>query len=193
MERGNNENMNKLIIVTGYPASGKTTFASKLSNILHIPFFNLDSIKTSIGKVIDVNNWEDSIRLGKSSFFVLMYIIENLMKVSKPIIIENSFIQEHEIEIKYLSEKYEYETLTYFLKCDLQILHKRFIEREYSLERNKSNKIFGLWDDYSIFARDIKLFGNFNIGNKIIDIDTSDIININYDNYIDIAKEFIDE
>ncbi|MDR2836220.1 MAG: AAA family ATPase [Bacteroidales bacterium] len=106
---------NKLIIITGYPASGKSTFAMKLSENLDVPFFNLDSIKTAIGKEIEINNWENSICFGKISFFVLMYILENLMKVNKPLIIENSFIKDHETVIKYLLEKYEYEALTYFL------------------------------------------------------------------------------
>jgi predicted kinase len=191
MERENETNMkNKLIIITGYPASGKTTFALKLSKILDIPFFNLDSIKTAIGKVIEINSWENSICLGKSSFFVLMYILENLMKVNKSLIIENSFIESHEIAIKCLLEKYEYETLTYFFKCDLKILHKRFIEREYSLERDNGNKVFGLWDDFQIFERDIKPIDGFNMGDKIEYIVTSNFSNINFDKYINIAKDF---
>jgi deoxyadenosine/deoxycytidine kinase len=181
---------NKIIIIAGHPASGKTTFALKLSEILYIPFFNLDSIKTAIGKEIIINNWEDSKRLGKSSFWVSMYIVENMMKVNNPLIIENSFIKDHEIIIKYLLEKYEYKTLTYILKCDLDILHKRFIERERSPERDASNKIFGLWDDFKVFEHDMKFFDDFNIGDKIVNIITNDFSNIDFNKYINIAKEF---
>jgi predicted kinase len=192
MERRNEPNMkNKLIIIAGLPASGKTTFALTLSNILGIPFFNLDSIKNAVGKVIEINNWEDSVRLGKSSFFVLMYILENMMKVNKPLIIENSFIKDHEEVIKYLLEKFEYETLTFIFECNLKIIHKRFIEREYSSERDMGNKVFGLWDDFQIFEHDMRPFGNFNLGDKIINIVTNDFTNINFDKYIEIAKDFI--
>jgi predicted kinase len=192
MERRNKANMNnKIIIIAGYPASGKTTFALKLSEILCIPFFNLDSIKTAIGKAIDVDNWEDSKRLGKSSFFVLIYILENLMKVKEPLIIENSFIKDHEITIKNLLEKYKYESLTYIFKCNLEKLHKRFLEREYSMERDNGNKVFGLWDDFQIFEHDIKPFDDFIIGDKIENIVTSDFTNINFSKYINIAKDFI--
>jgi predicted kinase len=192
MERENKPTMkNKLIIIAGLPASGKTTFALKLSNILNIPFFNLDSIKSAIGKIIEINNRENSIRLGKSSFFVLMYILESLMKVNKPLIIENSFIQDHEEIIKNLLEKYAYETLTFIFKGNLKIIHNRFTEREYSPERDVGNKVFGLWDDFQIFERDMKPFGDFNIGDKIENIVTSDFSNIKFDKYINIAKDFM--
>jgi len=184
---------NKLIIIAGHPASGKTGLALKLSNNLCIPYFNLDSIKSAIGKSIEVDSWEKSKCIGHSSFFVLMYILENLMKVNKPLIIENSFIKEQEAIIKNLLEKYNYETLTFILKCDLKILHKRFIEREYSVERDKSNRVFGLWDDFKIFEREITFFDNFNTGDEIINIVTSDFTNIDFNKYIIIAKDFICE
>jgi tRNA A37 N6-isopentenylltransferase MiaA len=59
---------NKLIIIADHPASGKTELALKLSNNLHIPFFNLDSIKSAIGKSIEVDSWETSKCIGHSSF-----------------------------------------------------------------------------------------------------------------------------
>jgi predicted kinase len=182
---------NKLIIIAGYPASGKTTFAVELSKILTLPNFNLDSIKNAIGKIIEVNNWEDSKRLGNSSFFVLMHILENFMKVNKPLIIENSFIKEHEPIINNLLEKYKYETLTYIFKCNLNILHKRFIEREYSLERDKNNKVYGLWDDFKIFEHDMKPFDDFNIGDNVVNINTSDFKKLKFNELINIAKDFI--
>jgi deoxyadenosine/deoxycytidine kinase len=120
-----------------------------------------------------------------------MYILENLMKVNKLLIIESSFIKEQEAVIKYLLEKYNYEALTFILKCDLKVLHKRFIEREYSMERDKSNRVFGLWDDFKIFEREIKFFDNFNTGDKIINIVTSDFTNTDFEKYIIIAKDFI--
>ena len=194
MERKNKTTMkNKLIIISGYPASGKTTFAIRLSKILHLPFFNLDSIKNAIGKVIKANNWEDSKNLGNSSFFVLMYILENLMKFNKRLIIENSFIKEHEMPIKSLLEKYEYESLTYKFECNSKILHRRFIEREYSSERDISNKVYGVWDDFKIFERDIKLFNDFYTGGEVVNIVTSNFEKINFDKYINIAKIFINK
>jgi predicted kinase len=192
MERENIKNMNKkLIIISGYPAAGKTTFSFELSKKLNIPFFNLDFIKSEIGKIIKIKSWEDSVRVGKSAFLVLMYILENLMKTNNPVIIENSFIKDHEEVLKYLLEKYEYKLLTYKFICNLKVLHKRFIEREYSSERDIGNKIFGFWDHYQKFECEIKAFIDFNVGDNIIEIDTSDFKKINFDNYIEIAKNFM--
>ena len=180
-----------LIIIAGYPVSGKTIFVLKLSENINLPYFNLDSIKTEIGKVIKANSWEDSVRLGNSSFFVLMYILENFMKYNKPLIIENSFIKDHEIVIENLIKKYEYKTLTYILKCDLKILHNRFIKREHSQERGSNNKVFGLWDNFQTFACDMIPFGDFTIGDNIVNINTNDFKNINYKEYVHLANDFI--
>ena len=182
---------NKLIVIAGYPAAGKTTFAMKLSTTLALPFFNLDSIKTAIGKEIEISNWENSVRFGKASFFVLMSVLESITKANKPLIIENSFIREHETAIKYLLEKYEYETLTYVFKCKLEVLHKRFLEREYSHERESGNKIFGLWNDFQVFERAMKPFDDFKLGGKTINIDTSDFTKIDFDEYVRTSKEFM--
>jgi predicted kinase len=182
---------NKIIIIAGYPASGKTTFAKQLSEELNIPYFNLDSIKSAIGEIIKINSWEESKSIGNASFLVLMYILESFMKVNKTLIIENSFIKNHEVTIEQLIKNYEYEVMTYILKCDLKLLHKRFIERENALERDNSNKIFGIWNDFQIFERDMKPFDEFNIGNKIININTNDLKVINNNEYKNIAKEYL--
>jgi dephospho-CoA kinase len=181
----------KLIIITGYVAGGKTTFSLKLSKELNIPCFNKDLIKIELGKKIDVNNREDSKLLSETSFNIMMYILENFMKVGQPLIIESNFGYTNGANIKELLGKYNYQSLTYLFTGDLKIIHKRFVERDKSPERDKVNRINGLLDEYSVFESSIKPLGEFNIGDKIIKIDTTDFSKINFDKYIKESYDFI--
>ena len=54
---------NKIIIVAGILAGGKTTFSQRLSKELGIPCLNKDLIKIELNKNIEINNREDSIKL----------------------------------------------------------------------------------------------------------------------------------
>jgi adenylate kinase family enzyme len=181
----------KLIIITGYVAAGKTTFSLQLSEKLNLPCFNKDLMKIELGKNIEINNREDSKRLSVTTFNIMMHILESFMKVEQPLIIESNFGYTNGEHIKQLLEKYNYQALTYLFMGDLKILHKRFVERDESPERDKINRINGLLDEYCVFESAIKPLGEFNIGNKIIKIDTTDFSKIKFDTYFEEAYNFI--
>jgi len=183
----------KIIIVAGYLAGGKTIFSQKLSEKIKIPCFNKDLMKIELGKNIEVNNREDSKRLSIATYNIMMHIMENFMKAGKPLIIESNFDNYSSKIIKQYLEKYGYKPLTYLLLGDLKILHKRFIERENSSERDNVNKIFGLLNDFLVFEKSVEPLKDFNVGGEIIRIDTSYFNKVNFDKYIEDAYNFINK
>jgi hypothetical protein len=76
---------------------------------------------------------------------------------------------------------------------DLKILHQRFLERDNKPERDKANRSEGTLNDYNKFSSVIKPLGEFNVGDKIIKIDTSYFEKINYEKYIEEAKIFLNK
>jgi predicted nucleotidyltransferase len=82
---------NKVILVAGCVAAGKTTFALKLSKELNIPCFNKDLIKIELGKEIPVKTREESLMLSRATFNIMIYILENFMMTGKPLILESNF------------------------------------------------------------------------------------------------------
>ena len=183
----------KLIIVAGILAGGKTTFSQKLSKELKIPCLNKDLIKTVLNKNIEISNREDSIKLSITTTNIMWHIIEICMQVCKPIIIEANFNNTSEKQIKELLKKYNYESLTFLFVGDSKTLHKRFIERDNSQERDNANKINGLLNDFSKWETSIKPLIDFNIGRKIIKIDTTEFSKVNFDDYIKEGFEFLYE
>ena len=75
----------------------------------------------------------------------------------------------------------------------MKVLHKRYLERDTTPERDRANRSDGILDDYEIFEKSIKSLGEFNVGDRILKIDTTNINDLNYATYINEAKLFLDK
>jgi len=114
----------RIIIVSGYLASGKSTFAVRLSKVLNIPYFIKDTFKIALCSNIAINPTEESSRFSVVTFDAMMYAAERLLEVGLPVIIEGNFapadikkVDEAGV-IRVLTEKYGCQPLTYLFKGD---------------------------------------------------------------------------
>jgi len=195
--------MNKsIIIINGHPAAGKTTFAIQLSRELKIPYLVKNTFKNALGASMAVNNQGESSRLSATTFDAIVYVAERLMEVGKPLIIEGSFSAHEFIKddgtrkvnesaiIKELIDKYDYQPLTYIFTGDTLILHKRFLEREKLNERGLSAIIGEM--TYEYFDKICQHQEKFDIGGKLIKIDTTDFEKVDFASLIETVKMFIE-
>lgn len=188
----------KIIIIEGYLASGKSTFALQLSKSINVPYFVKDTFKTAICNSISIANRKESSLFSAATFDAMMYVTERFFETGNPIIIEGNFapagvkqVDEAGV-IKRLIDQYGYTPLTFKFIGDTQILYRRFMDREKTVERGQANKI-GFNVSYDIFDGWCHNFDNFNVGGKIIQADTSDFTKVNFDKYINSARQFISE
>lgn len=188
---------NKIIIVEGYLASGKSAFALKLSESLKIPYFIKDTFKIALCENISVNDRNESSRFSAVTFDGMMYAIERLFEVGYPVIIEGNFVPEgvKRIDeskiIRGIINKYSYKSLVFKFSGDTKILHRRFIERERLPERGQVNKM-GFEPSYTEFDAWCHNLDKFDVGGKVIKIDTTDCSKVNFERYIEVARLFID-
>src|SRR5262245_13500660 len=80
-----------LIIVTGLPATGKTTLARRLAADLRLPLVTKDEIKE---RLFDQLGWHDrawSLRLGQATYDLLYYFVEALLAAGCSAIVEGNF------------------------------------------------------------------------------------------------------
>ena len=187
--------MSKIIIVTGYLAAGKSIFASELSKTINVPCLIKDNFKTAICKNYSILNREDSSKFSAITFDAMMYMTERIIKTGNPIIIEGNFMPcgvkkvDEAGVIKSLAEKHNCKTLSYLCTGDINVLYKRFNEREKFTERGV-NKLFNDIT-YEEFADSCNNLGKFDIGGEIIKIDSTDFSMINFNEYIEKARLFI--
>lgn len=186
----------KIIIVEGYLASGKSTFALRLSKTINVPYLIKDTFKDALCASLSLNNREESSRFSAVTFDAMMYAAERLIETSCPVIIEGNFapcgvkkVDEAGV-IKELINKYDCQSLTYKFTGDTKILHKRFIEREKSPERGQANKMF--YDiPYNEFDRFCRNLDEFNVGGEMVKVDTTNFDNVDFDSLIETARLFM--
>lgn len=188
----------KIMIIEGYLASGKSTFALQLSKSINVPYFVKDTFKTAICNNISVADRKESSLFSAVTFNAMMYVTERFFETGSPIIMEGNFVPagvkqvDEAGVIKQLIDKYGYTPLTFQFKGDTRILYKRFMDREKTVERGQANKI-GYDVSYDTFDRWCHNFDNFNVGGEIIQVDTTDFAEVNFDHYIKSARQFISE
>ncbi len=182
-----------IIIVTGELAAGKTSYGKKISEVLKIPFFSKDEIKEILYNSSNNTNldYEAKRRMGAISYEVFYYIIEKQMKVGLPLIVESNFVKESVSIIKDLLNKYDYKSITIRFEGDLQILHRRFLNREYSDERPMGLVSNGMFDDFENFEKTAIKSKEFKINDNEILVDTTDFLKVDFDEIIENIQKFM--
>lgn len=186
----------KIIIIGGYLAAGKSTFALQLSQSIHVPYLMKDTFKTAICNNISLADRKESSLFSAVTFDAMMYVTERLFEAGSPLIIEGNFVPagikkvDEAGVIQRLINQYSYTPLTFKFTGDTQILYKRFMEREQTAERGQANKM-GFDVPYDLFDQFCHNLDNFTIKGETIPIDTTDLTTVNFDIYIDSARQFI--
>ncbi len=186
----NNKN---IIIITGELAAGKTSYGKKISEELNIPFFSKDKIKEILfDSFCDADlDYESKKKVGATAYSIFYYIIEEQMKVGMPLIAESNFVKESISIIKNLLNKYDYKSMTIRFEGDLKILHKRFLEREYSSERHMGLVANGVFDNFEDFKKTSAKSKEFKINDNEILVDTTDFSKVNFDEIIENIRKYI--
>ena len=186
----------KIIIIAGYLASGKSTFAKRLSKEINVPYFDKDTFKSAICTSIPITNREDGRRFSAATFDAIAYVTERFMETGYPLIIEGNFVmggymKTNEGEaIKSLIEKFGYQSMTYIFWGDMHVICDRFNKREKLPERGQSNQVFAELT-YEDCIKWLPPFGEFTVGGKIIKVDTTDFDKVDYEGLINTARNFM--
>jgi len=165
---------NKMIIITGLSASGKTTIGKEMAQRLNVPFISRDDIKELM---FDDLGWQDrewSKKLGVVSFDLLYYFLEILLKTRATFVVETVFKPEFDNpKFLALKDKYEFDIVQIICHADGEVLFERFKKRSESGERHPGHVDSTNYDEY----KNHLLFGHckpLNVPGKIIGIDTTE-------------------
>lgn len=180
-----------LIIITGLPATGKTTLGRKLSKEFGLPFICKDDIKELL---FDGLGWKDrgwSKKIGSSSYDILYYITESFLKVGSSLIVETNFNPKFANK-KFLDLKKKYDFTSFQIRCvtDGAILLDRFTKRARSGNRHPGHVDAKNIDEW----KSVLLRGKIDaldIGGELLDVDTTDFNKVNYDGLASAINSYI--
>ncbi len=81
----------RLIVVTGLPATGKSTFARELARLLNVPLIAKDMIKEPLFDVLGTGDRTHSRQLSTASFAIQFAVARELLMSGQGVIIEGNF------------------------------------------------------------------------------------------------------
>ena len=121
--------MQKLMILVGDLAAGKSTLAHQICARYHVPAFTKDRFKELLCDGVGFHNREENLNLSFVTFEVLFHIFECFAAAKQPLILESNFRQNELDRLEAAAAAAGYETMTVFVTGDLRVLHKRFLAR----------------------------------------------------------------
>ena len=179
--------MAKVIVISGPPASGKTTLSKTLSEELNLPILAKDSLKESLLDSLGHSARERSIELGYAAFQLHLALARELSSTDTNFIYETAFY------------KQSTEDITHALNgCDIIQAHlsadiETMLHRAKTRERHPGHADW--YDGYESECRTKQLEGVYDplkIGGVLIMVDTNDYESDNYKGAVqDILKAYV--
>ena len=127
MER--KEIMKKLLLITGDLATGKSTFADILSKRYDTNVFYKDTIKEVLGDTIGFSNREENLKLSKATMELMIFMLKEFCKIDKNLILEANFRKADLERLHEIAYENGYDVLTLAIHGEVEILHKRYLNR----------------------------------------------------------------
>lgn len=157
--------MNKLLLVTGDLATGKSTFSKILSKRYDAVVFMKDTIKEVLGDTIGFTNREENLKLSKATMELMLFSFAEFAKLGKNLILEANFHKEDLERLHEIAFAHNYEVMILILRGDVNLLHKRYLNRIYNENRHPVHlsTTFEIFDDFKKYietARNEKIIGN---------------------------------
>ena len=165
--------MNKLLIITGDLATGKTTFARLLSQRYGVLYFDKDTVKEILGDTIGFRDRAENKRLSVASTALMEHIFDRASALGLGLILEANY---HEGEIDALmriADERGYALLTLDLSGDPELLYPRYARRIREENRHPvhtCNTIDDL-ESYRAYIRDSR---NFTVPGAVIKVNADD-------------------
>lgn len=169
-----------IIIVSGPPASGKTTLGKKIADEFRLPFINKDGIKELLFDNLGWSDREWSKRLGVASYAILYFILEAQVRAAKPFVIESNFHPAFDSEkFAEMQRRYDFRTLQVQCIADGDVLYERFKERANSGDRHPGHGDEMNADEFEEILRRGR-HDPLDIGGEIIEVDLTDYDAVDY-------------
>lgn len=142
--------MNKLILITGNLASGKSTLAKSLGDYLGCVVINKDELKEIECDVFDYQTREENKLLSLAAMKNMIHFFSRVALTGADIILEANFRTDEICEIADIASENNYQVILFELLGDYDLLYERFLER--MKNRHKAHISIGLQNDFDKFV-----------------------------------------
>jgi predicted kinase len=155
-----------LVLVTGPPASGKTTIARPLARQLGVPLLGKDMIKEALFDALGTGDRAWSRRLGAASYAVLLALASE----SPGAVLDANFYPDHGPGLLRACEQ----LIEVFCRCPAAEVERRFIRRAPARHPGHVDHVF----DAHLKAMLDGGIGPLRLGGPVLEVDTSGPVDI---------------
>jgi len=128
-----------LIVIGGWPATGKTTFARQVGARLGLPVVNKDTIKELLWDRLGDGDVDWSHRLGIAAFGVLDMIATDMLRSGTDLIVEGNFHTEYGMSLQTVADDASARVLLVVVNAPPDVIVQRFRARIESGERHPAH------------------------------------------------------
>jgi predicted kinase len=129
-----------LVIVTGPPASGKTTLGRSLAARLGMPFLYKDGIKETLFDTLGWSDREWSRKLGAATYALLFHLLEMELAAARSLVLESNFdAQRDGPRFLALRDRYGFHPIQVCCVAEGAVLLERFRSRAATNERHQGH------------------------------------------------------
>jgi predicted kinase len=138
-----------LIVVSGKPATGKTTLGRRLAADLGLPFFSKDDLKETLFDTLGASDRAWSRRLGAASFALLRRIAEAQLSAGQSLIVEANFAAAYDAPFyQSLATRHGARVAQVWLTAETATILRRFEQRAASDERHPGHVELAYMDEF---------------------------------------------
>ncbi|MBR1702617.1 MAG: AAA family ATPase [Lachnospiraceae bacterium] len=165
--------MQKLLLIMGDIAAGKTTFSRILSERYHVAVFQKDTVKEILGDHIGFHNREENKKLSDATIAIMCHTFSQIAKTGNSVILEANFHEVEQQKLHEIARENQYEVLTLVLRGDEEVLYQRYLHRMNEEQRHPVHlsTTLHIREDFLRIARYIR---NEVVIGKVIVIEATD-------------------
>jgi len=157
--------MKKLLLIMGDLATGKSTFANILAKRYNTSVFCKDTIKEVLGDTIGFVNREENLKLSKATMELMLFMFSEFTKLEKGLILESNFHTTELERFHQIATENGYDVLTLVLRGDVEVLHKRYLnrmcnEKRHPVHLSTTLDVFEHFKGYTEYSRTEAVLGD---------------------------------
>ena len=119
-----------VIIIAGMPASGKSTIAKQISQVLKYPILEKDAFKEELFDTIGFTNYAQKRNLDHAATAVLLRCMDALLQGGTSCIVVNNFRKDAKAKVQAIIDRYQCRCILVFLSGDNNEFYRRYVERD---------------------------------------------------------------
>ena len=190
-----------LILMSGLPASGKSSFAEYAAKELSIPIIEKDEIKEFLFDTVGFRSHDEKTQLDIAASNIMMYTAGRIIDSGNSVILDNNFESRNLVNLNKLIAEHPCNVITVRFNGDVSVIYQRFLKRDKDPNRHPGHVLVtcyppveGVEDEGKLitlqaFAEKFRQRGtlDFQMG-TLIEVDATDFKSVSYPRILERLK-----